>query len=121
MPDLSHGAVAIIGYRIDQKRDAAGTITLISNLFVIDAFLFTCAAPNRAVYGVVWHVAGFRVRDCFPQARVGVGITTAGTRRHGDLFDELSEELAALGIQRTLLVFDTMPLRMSGHRKVSLV
>ena len=38
------------------------------------------------------------VTDRFAQARVCVWIAAAGARRHGQLFDELGEKLAALGV-----------------------
>ena len=89
MTNLGDGAVAIVGHRLNQQRDAAWTITFVSDLFVVDAFFFTSAATNGAVDRVVRHVAGFRVGNRFAQTRVRIGIAAACPRRDSQFLDEL--------------------------------
>ncbi len=83
MANLRHRAVAIISQRLHHQRDTAWTIALVSELFVIDAFFFTRTAADRAVNGVVGHIARLGVADRLAQTSVGVGITAAGARRDG--------------------------------------
>src|ERR1700687_4880207 len=84
------------------------------------ALFFAGATPDRALDRIVGHVAGFRIVDCLAQPRVAIRI--AATRASGDgyFLDEFSEQFAALGIERALLMLDTMPLRVSGHGNRSL-
>src|ERR1044071_2140749 len=115
MTNLGHRAVAIVSHRLNHQRDAAWTITFVSDLFVIDAFFFTRAATYRALDGVVGHVTALGIKDGLAQTRIRIRVTAAGTRRDGNLFNKLREQFAALGIERAFLVLNTMPLRMSGH------
>ncbi len=117
MSDLSHGAIAIIGHRFNQQRDAARAITFVSNLFVIDVTFRAGAAAYGAIDRVVRHVPGLGVGNRFAQPRIGVRITAAATRCDRQFFNEFGEELAAFGIRRALLVLNRMPLRMSRHVK----
>src|SRR5262249_54361831 len=115
MANLRHRAVAIVSHRLNHQCHTTGTVTLVSNLLVIDAFLFTRATANRAVDGVVWHVAGLGIIDRLAQTRVRIRVAAAATRCDSDLFNKLREQFAALGIERAFLMLNTMPLRMSGH------
>jgi len=54
-------------------------------------------------------------------ARIGVGVAAAGAGRDGYFLDELGEEFAALGVSRALLVLNRMPLRMSGHLRLTIL
>src|ERR1041385_3054992 len=119
MANLRNRAVAIVSHRLHHQRHAAGTIALVSNLLVVDAFFFAGAATDRTFDGVVRHIPALGVEDRLTQTRVGIRIPAAATRRDGDLFNKLGEQLPALGIERALLMLDTMPLRMSGHRSRS--
>ena len=48
---------------------------------------------------------------------IHVGIAAAGARRDRQFLDEAREDLAALGVERALLVLDRSPLGMAGHSK----
>jgi hypothetical protein len=115
MANLSHRAIAIISHRLNHQSHAAWTITLISDLFVVDALFFTSAAAYRALDRVVGHVTALGIENGLAQARVRIRITAAATRRDGNFFNKLREQFAALGIERAFLMLNTMPLRMSGH------
>src|SRR5205823_3509240 len=54
----------------------------------------------------------------FAKARVPFGVAAARARGDLNLFNQLREELAALGVQSALLVFDGVPLRVSGHTRL---
>src|SRR5690349_10476479 len=115
MANFRHRTVAIVSHRLNHQGHPAWTITLVSDLFVIDTFFFASATSNRAVDRVVGHVARLGVVDRLAQTRVCIRIAAAATSRDSDLFNKLREQFAALGIERAFLVLDTMPLRMSGH------
>ena len=118
MPDLRNRAIAIVGHRFNQQGDTAWSITLVGDFFVMDAFFFARAAPNRSVDRIVWHVAGLRVANRFSQTRVCIGIPSTRTGGNCYFFNELGEKFAALGIERAFLVFNGMPLRMSRHFEI---
>src|SRR5882762_4362588 len=121
MADLSHGAIAIVRHRLYQHRDAARTIAFINNLVVGHAFFRASAAADCPIDRIVGHVAGLGVENGLAQARVRVGITAAGPGGDGNLFDELSEEFAALGVSGALFMLNRMPLRMSGHLSLTIL
>src|ERR1051325_3058139 len=104
MANLRDRAVAVVSQRLNHQRHAAWAIALVSDLFVVDALFFAGAATDRAVDGVVGHIAGLGVVDRLTQTRVGVRVTAAAARRDSDLFDELREQFPALGIERAFLV-----------------
>jgi hypothetical protein len=111
--NLGDRAVAVVRHRIDHHGDASGAVALVSDLVVGDALLLAGAAPDGALDGLVGHVRAFGVGDGLAQARVGVGVAAARAGRDLDLLDELREELAALGVERALLVFNGVPLGVS--------
>ena len=80
-----------------------------------DAGALLLGATDRAINRIVWHIAGLGVRDSFAQSCIRVRVAAAGARRDRDLFNQLGEKLAALGVERAFLVFDGVPLGMSGH------
>src|SRR5262245_5056457 len=108
MAYLRHGAVAVVCHRFNQQSHAPRSIPFISDLFVVDAFFFASTTTNRSVNGVVRHVAGLGVDYRFSQASVSVRVTAARAGSHSYFFNKLREKFAALGIERALLVLDTM-------------
>src|ERR1044072_2079117 len=115
MPYFRYCAISIVGHRLDHQRDAAWTITVASDRFVVHAFFFAGTATNCTVDRIVWHVPGLGVHNRFAQACVAFRIATACACSDRDLFNKLSKQFAALGIERAFLVLDTMPFRMSRH------
>src|SRR2546425_13198738 len=116
MSNLGHRSIAVVRHCLDQQRDATRTITFISDLFVMHALFFAGAATNRALDRIVRHVTGFGVSYRFAQTSVPIHVAAARAGCDSYLLDEFREQFAALGIERAFLMFDTMPLRMSGHR-----
>src|SRR5215813_11869727 len=113
MPDFGNGPVSVVGHRFDQKSDSTWAISFIGHFFVMHTFFFPRTTADRPFDGVVRHVAGLGVKNRLSQASISIRVSTTGSSSYGYFFDELCEELTALGIERTLLVFDTMPLGVS--------
>ena len=113
MADFADRPVLVVRQRVHEQRDAARTVALVPDLLVRDARLLARAAADSALDVLARHVVGLRLRDDRPEARVHIGITTAGACRDGQFLDEAREDLAALGVSSTLLVLDGVPLGMA--------
>ena len=113
MPDLGHGAIAIIGHGLNEQRDAARAIAFVRDLFIVHAFFFAGAAPDGAIDRFIRHVAGLGVGNRLAQTRVGIRVAAARARRDRQFLDEFGKEFPALGIERALLMLNRMPFRMS--------
>jgi hypothetical protein len=111
---IGGGAVAIVGQRLDDQRDAARAEALVADLFVILA-----VALARLVDRALDIVLGHRLRlgrgDRGAQARVHVGIGQAHLRGDGDFAAELGEHARALLILRALAVHDVLEFGMACH------
>src|SRR5690606_21008931 len=77
-------------------------------------------ASNGAVDHVARHVGGQRLVHGQAQTRV-VRRHGAALGRHGQLANQLGEDLAALGILTTLAVLDVGPFGMTSHNSLHLV
>ena len=97
------------------ERGAPGAVALVGQLFVDDPLLITGAAPDRALDVVGRHVGGLRLGHDRPQARVAVDVARHRARRDGHFLDQAREHLAALGVERALLVLDRVPFGMARH------
>ena len=111
--DLGRRPVLVVRERIDQERDAAGTVPLVAHLFVVDALELAGALLDRPRDVVRGHVGFFRRLNGEPQPGVPRGIPAALARGHGDLTDELREELSPGGVFLALFPFDLRPFRMT--------
>jgi len=107
--DLAHRAVAVVGHDIDDDGDAPRAVTLEADLLVVDAFQLAGAAQNRALDVLLRHVFRLGSQNGCAQAGVHIGVTAA-LCGDSDLLEQTSEYLAALGIERALLVLDCGPL-----------
>ena len=94
---------------------AAGPVALVVDLFVGDAGQLAGAALDRPLDVLGGHVGGLGFGDDGAQSRVHVDVAAAIPGRDGHLLDEAREQLAALGVERALLVLDRVPLGMAGH------
>src|SRR5260221_3289595 len=115
MPDLGKGSIPIVGQRLHVEGDPAGPISFVGDLLIAHTGKLAGSLFDRLLDVVFRHVGGPRRQDDRPQARVPFGIATANPGGDGDLFDPLGEKPPALGVGRTLLVLDRVPLRMSRH------
>ena len=115
--DVGAGAVAVVGHRLDEHRDAAGAVALVQR-------------PSRARRRRRPRPCPWRSRArCCPWAsrrpwpsgsasaerRVALGVAAALLGGDRDRARELGEELAAARVDDRLLVLDPRPLRMPGH------
>ena len=108
MADLADRAVAVVGKHIDDNGDAAGAVALEGDLLVVDAFQLASAAQDRALDVVLRHILGLSRQNGGAKPGIGIGVAAAlGSDR--DFLEQASEYLAALGIQRALLVLDCGP------------
>src|SRR5438105_11039702 len=106
---------AIVGKAVDDHRGAVDTIAFIAYFVVVDAFELAGAALGGAIDGVLRHVVGRCLIYGESQSRVGRDIAATEFGRDRDLADEAGEDLAALGVGRSLLVLDVRPLAVASH------
>ena len=110
------GAVAVLGHRLDEQRDAAGAVALVHD--VLDRGRVAARAGalgDRALDVVLGHRGVARLLDGQLQRRVALELAPAVARGGGDRAGELGEVLAAAGVDDRLLVLDRRPLGMAGH------
>src|SRR5215469_41771 len=116
--DFADGAVAIVGVDVQQNSDASRAVALERELFVGGAGQFAGAALDRPLDVVGGHVCRLGGGNRRTQARVALRIT-AIFGSNGYFLDETGENLAALGIERALLVLNCGPFGMAGHGSTS--
>ena len=114
--DLGRRAVAVVGRRLDEDRDAARAVALVHDLLVLDVVAAAGRLLDRPLDVVGGHVDRTRLVDGEPQPVVGVRVAAARARRDGDLARDLGEHGAALRVVDALLALDRRPFGMSGHR-----
>ena len=114
--DLGARAVAVVGHRLDQQRDAARAVALVDDVLErVDVGALAGALGDRALDVVLGHrgVLGLLHRE--PEPRVALDVAAALLRRDRDGARELGEQLAATGVDDRLLVLDPRPFRVTGH------
>src|SRR5260370_16219444 len=80
------------------------------------ARLETGAETHGPVNVVVRHRTALGLLDGVIKRRVGVHVRATAARRHLDVLDQLGEELAAPGVDDSLLVLGGGPLGVAAHR-----
>ena len=114
--DVGAGAVAVLGHRLDEQRDAAGRVGLVHD--VLDrGGVGARAGPlrDRALDVVLGHRRVLGLLDGELQRRVALELAPAVARGGRDRPRELREELAAPRVDDRLLVLDRRPLGVAGH------
>ena len=109
MTDLADRAVAIVGVNVEQQRHAAGTVPFQGKFFVSCTRQFSSAALDGPLDVVGRHVLGFGCGDGAAQARIRIGIPTAILGGNADFLDQAGENLAALSVERALLMLNCGP------------
>ena len=110
------GAVAVVGQRLDDHRDALGAVALVDDRLERSRVRVRAGAlRDRAVDVVLRHRVRPRLLDRVLEREVVRGVAAALLRRDDDRARELREELAALRVGGALLVLDRRPLAMPGH------
>ena len=113
--DLGDGAGGIVAQSRDQYRDTTGPVALVHDLCVMDALELTCPLLDRPLDVVLGHRPGLGRIDRGSEPRIVVGVAAGQLRGHRDLAYELGELRASLGVGRSLVVLDLLPLGMAGH------
>src|SRR5665213_1938097 len=109
MPNLARRAVLIVRQHVDENCHATRTVALVRHFFVAGTLKLARTLLDGALDVVLGHVLGLGRRDRTAQPRVAVGIASAALRGDGDFLDQACENLAALGIQRALLMLNCRP------------
>src|SRR5581483_4436577 len=116
VPDLGGGAVAVVGERLDDHRDALRAVALVDHGRELGRVgPLACALGDRTLDVVLRHRVGARLLDRVLEREVAARVGAALLRRDDDRARELREELAALRVGGALLVLDRRPLAMSGQ------
>ncbi len=114
---VGRGAVAVVGQRLDDQRNAARTEALVAD-FLIGIRVAARRLVDRAfdiILGQAFLACGDHRRT---QARIHVGIGHAGAGRDRDFARKLGEKHRALFVLRTLAVHDVLEFGMAGHRSL---
>src|SRR5690606_17271488 len=109
------GARAVVSHAVDEDSGSAGAIAFIADLFKVVAVGTASATLNGALDVVLGHIGRGGLVPGHAQARVGVRVGAAGTRRYGDLTDDFGPELPAFGVLTPFAVLDICPFTVSGH------
>src|ERR1700728_5337754 len=119
MADFADRAVAVVGVDVEQNGDAAGPVPFEGEFLVCGAGQFAGPALDGPLDIVGRHVFSLGRDDRTTQAGIGIRIAAAVLRSDADFLDETGEDLAALGVERALLVLNCGPFRMAGHGSTS--
>jgi hypothetical protein len=114
---VGRGPVLVVRRRFDEDRDAARAVALVHDLLELLGLAAAGRLVDRPLDIVGGHVHGASLLDREAQPVVGVGVTAALARCHGDLARNLGEGRAALGIRDAFRALDRRPFGVSGHRR----
>src|SRR4051812_13879340 len=113
---LGARAVAVVGQRLDEQRDAARPIALVEDgLERVGVRALAGALRDRALDVVLGHGGVLGLLDGERERRVAVDVAAALLRGDRDRARQLREQLAAAGVDDRLLVLDPRPFRGTGH------
>jgi hypothetical protein len=114
-PHVAGSAVAVVGQRFDDHRNAVWAVTLVTDLLIGLAAILTRAAFDGAIDRVLGHVGVARGDHSGAQARVCIDVGQATARGRHYFANELGEKLAPLGVLLAFAVHDVFELGMAGH------
>jgi hypothetical protein len=114
--DVRAGAVAVVGGRLHEQRDAARAVALVEDgLQRLGIGALAGALGDGALDVVLGHRGVLGLLDGEPERRVALRVASALLGGHRDGARELGEELAAACVDDRLLVLDPRPLGMTCH------
>ena len=119
MTNLADGAVAVVRGNLHQYGHAARAIAFKGDLFVGHAGQLAGTALDSAFDVICRHVFGLGRSHSPAQTRVLFGIATR-FGRHGDFFDQASENLSTFGVECAFFMFNCRPFGMARHGATSL-
>ena len=110
------GTLAVVGQRLHDNGYAAGTVSLVSNSFIVIGIAGAQRLVDGALDVVVGHIGRLGLGHHGGQTGVIIGVAAAALfYGHDDLFCDLGKRGAALGISRALGLLNIVPFGMSGH------
>src|SRR5262249_29663888 len=95
--------------------DAAGTVTLVGQLFEDEPFGFAGAAFDGPLDVVFRHADLAGLVDGVTKFEVRLRVAAAVTGGDDDGAAQLAEHLAALGVDGAFLMLNRCPVGMAGH------
>lgn len=115
--DVGERAVFVIGGDGNHHGDVSGTVGFVYRLLNLAAFFeFAGSAFDGAINGVFRHIGGSGAINGEAKTHVHLRVTSAFARGNADQFAEFGKYGRPFGVGEGFLVFDTRPMRMSGHR-----
>src|SRR5699024_3183968 len=113
---LTGGAVAVVRQTLDQQGHAVRTVALVHDGLPLGAARLLAGTPLPCTLDVVrGDGVLLGLLDGVEERGVAGRVAPAGAGCHLDVLDQLGEELAALGVDRRLLVLGGGPLGMACH------
>ena len=109
MSNVARRAILVVGRDFHHHRDAARTVPLVHQLFVIHPGKLARAALDRLLHVVAGHIGFFGVVHGFAQARIVFEDAAADLGGNRNFANDLREELAALNVGNAFFVFDACP------------
>src|SRR5205807_2903212 len=117
MADLRPGAVAVVGQRLDEDRDAARPVALVDDgLDRLRVAVRTGSLRDRALDVVLRHARVLRLLNRVRERGVAGRVPPTLARSHLDRARELREMGALTGVGDRLLVLYLRPFGMARHR-----
>src|SRR3954453_20976305 len=113
---LRGGPVAVVGQALDEEGAPAAGVALVGDVLPVGAAGLQARTPlDRTVDVVVRDGGLLRLLDGVVEGGVAGRVTAARAGGHLDVLDQLGEQLAALGVDRSLLVLRRRPFRVPAH------
>src|SRR6185295_16310041 len=112
---VRHRPRAVVRQALHDHRHPRRAVALVADLLVVGALQLAGALLDRALDVLVGHVRFLGRVHRYAEARVAGGVPAAQPGRHGQLLDDLVEELALGGAHRLLLALDLRPAVVAGH------
>ena len=109
MANFADGAVAVVGVDFGENGNSAWTVAFEHELFIGSAGKLARAALDGALDVVGRHVLALGGEDGGAQTRISVGIAATVFGGNADFLDQARKNLAALGVERALLVLNCGP------------
>ena len=115
MAQIACRAVAVVGERFDDDRDAARAVALVDDILVAVLVVAAGRFFDDALDVLVRNVERLRLGDQIAQLAVRVGIGTALSDADGNLTADLGKNLGALLVGLAFFALDGTPFGMSGQ------
>lgn len=113
--NFGSGTIAIIGHDIAEDSDSAGAIAFVEDFFDVSAVEFPGPFLDSAFDIIARHTDGFGIDDGGSEAVIGRRITTPEFGGNDDGFGEFAPQLASVGVDGGLSMFDVGPFGMTCH------